>query len=69
MSFCAYDNYSTYNYAYYKVSLIKVIDISKVNTIFSNYILYKLKPLANKSQIFIFSSLILISIKKIDLKL
>lgn len=49
MSFYTYNNHSAYNNAYYKASLIKVIDINKANTIFYNYILYKPKLIIDNS--------------------
>ena len=49
MPIYTYNDYSTLNYTYYKANLIKVIDISGVNTIFRNYTLYKPKPIANNN--------------------
>ena len=53
MPFYAYNNYPAYNNAHYKASLIKVVNILKLNTVFRDYIRYKLKPYAIRDWIFI----------------
>ena len=43
----AYYNYSSRDNAYYKPSLVEVIDIRLIDRILSNYILYKLELASN----------------------
>ena len=47
------NNYSRYNQAYQKASLVKEIEITIYYTILCLYILYQLKPRANQLRIFI----------------
>ena len=55
-----YNNLRSYNHSYLKSSLIKVIYVLLLNPIFSNCILYKLKPVSNYNRIFALSSLIIV---------
>jgi hypothetical protein len=62
-------NYSGGNNAYYKPSLVKVIDIRLLDRIFRNYILYKLELPSNYSWIFALSPLVIVFTLKTRIEL
>ena len=59
-----YNNYYSIDNAYYKASLVKVIEVVVLNAILCLYVLYKYKLLLNKLKILIKGPLEVIYIRK-----
>ena len=69
MPFSHCDDHFATNNAHYKAHLVEVIDIRFDNTIFGDYVLYKIKPGLDDSWIFAFGSLIIKPSKRARIKL
>src|SRR5437763_13786962 len=64
IAFRTYHNYYGRDLVYYKFSLIKVLNVIFIDSIFGYYVLYKIKPALNYYWIFVLSSLVVIFIYK-----
>lgn len=69
MPVCACNDYSARNDAYYKTSLVKVLDIIRLDAVLGDCIFHKPKPVLNDVWIFALGYLTVISTKKTRLEL